>query len=226
MRTGTDGVLSQSPGDRDETSPLLEVRQLGLCDYRPVWQDMQAFTRQRADDTPDEIWLLQHRPVFTLGMNGKPEHVLATGDIPVVNVDRGGQVTYHGPGQLVAYVLLDLRRLGIGVRGLVTVLEQSVVEWLQSCSVAAEARRDAPGVYVEGAKIAALGLRVRRGYSYHGLALNVDMDLAPFGMINPCGYAGMPVTQLRDLGIDLAVDEAARQWLPYFAGRLQYAVKQ
>lgn len=225
MRPGLDGVVSR-PGPVAGLSRQLRIRQPGLCDYLPIWQEMQAFTRRRGDETPDELWLLQHRPVFTLGMNGKPAHVLSAGDIPVLNVDRGGQVTYHGPGQLVAYVLLDLRRLGIGVRGLVTALEQSVVEWLQSCSVTASVRRDAPGVYVDGAKVAALGLRVRRGCSYHGLAINVDMDLTPFDRINPCGYAGMPVTQLRDLGINLDVAAAARQWLPFFSDRFRYVVRQ
>jgi lipoyl(octanoyl) transferase len=168
------------------------------------------------------VWLLEHRPVFTLGMNGKPEHLLCPGDIPVVASDRGGQVTYHGPGQLVVYLMLDLRRLGIGVRTLVQTIEQSVIDWLASQGVAAQARRDAPGVYVDGAKIAALGLRVRGGCSYHGLSLNVDMDLEPFRRINPCGYAGMPVTQLRELGIDTPLDEVAHSWSGYFAARLGY----
>ena len=196
------------------------LRHMGLRDYATVWRDMQAFTRTRDANTADEVWLLQHPPVFTLGMNGKREHLLGTGDIPVLDVDRGGQVTYHGPGQLVAYVLLDLRRTGLGVRALVDVLEGSVIEWLQTRGVTAHARADAPGVYVEGAKIAALGLRVRRGCSYHGLALNVDMDLAPFSRINPCGHKGLPVTQLRDLGITTTVDEAAGQWLPHLVDRL------
>jgi lipoyl(octanoyl) transferase len=202
----------------------LHVRRLGLSDYAPVWGDMQAFTQQRDPNTGDQLWLLQHRPVFTLGMNGKREHLLTPGDIPVIDVDRGGQVTYHGPGQLLAYALLDIRRLGIGVRGLVDALEQSLIEWLQAHGVVARARPDAPGVYVDGAKLAALGLRVKRGCSYHGLALNVDMDLAPFGRINPCGHEGMPVTQLRELGIDLTVDEVAQQWPPYFARRLGYSL--
>lgn len=223
MRSTADGFLNPSSVRAGETpSPLLQVRQLGLCDYEPVWRDMQSFTRQRDDNDADRLWLLQHRPVFTLGMNGKREHLLDTADIPVVDCDRGGQVTYHGPGQLVAYVLLDLRRFGIGVRGLVSALEQSVVDWLQTCAISATTRRDAPGVYVDGAKIAALGLRVKRGCSYHGLALNVDMELAPFGMINPCGYPGMPVTQLRDLGIGLGVDQVAQQWLPHFAEQFRY----
>ncbi|HHH43836.1 MAG TPA: lipoyl(octanoyl) transferase LipB [Gammaproteobacteria bacterium] len=203
-------------------SRTLRVRCLGVSEYRPVWEAMQAFTRQRNGDTGDELWLLEHPPVFTQGMNGKPEHLLAPGDIPVVEVDRGGQVTYHGPGQLLAYTLLDLARLGIGIRRLVEALEQSVVEWLAAQGVTAQARRDAPGVYVDGAKIAALGLRVRRGCSYHGLALNVDLDLEPFSRINPCGYQDMPVTRLADLGISLSVAEVGESWAPYLAAQLRY----
>jgi len=206
-------------------SAVLQVKDLGMCDYRPVWHDMQSFTQQRDEATVDQLWLLQHTPVFTLGMNGKQEHLLAPGDIPVVNIDRGGQVTYHGPGQLVVYVLLDLRRLGIGVRTLVDALEQSVIEWLAARGVAAGTRSDAPGVYVNNAKLAALGLRIRRGCSYHGLALNVNLDLEPFTRINPCGYAGLAVTQTKDLGIALDVDAVAQQWLPYFAERLHYALR-
>ena len=200
----------------------VRVRQLGLCEYSPVWRDMQAFTLGRSCDTQDEIWLLEHRPVFTLGMNAKAEHVLAPGDIPVVAVDRGGQVTYHGPGQLVAYLMLDLRRLEIGVRRLVEILEQSLIDWLAARGVVAGARRDAPGVYVDGAKIAALGLRVRGGCSYHGISFNVDMDLEPFSRINPCGYPGLAVTQLRDLGIALPVSRVADDWLPGLVSRLAY----
>lgn len=209
---------------RHAAPAMLQVQRLGLCDYPPVWRDMQAFTEHRDQHTVDQVWLLQHRPVFTLGMNGRREHLLAPGDIPVVDIDRGGQVTYHGPGQLLAYVMLDLRRLGIGVRDLVDALEQSVVEWLQSHGVVASARPDAPGVYVDGAKLAALGLRVKRGCSYHGLALNVDMDLAPYSRINPCGHEGMRITQVRELGIDLTVDEVAQQWLAYFARELGYSL--
>ncbi len=186
---------------------------------------MQDFTLQRNADTKDELWLLEHPPVFTQGMNGKPEHLLSPGDIPVVPVDRGGQVTYHGPGQLVAYVMLDLARLGIGIRGLVEALEQSVIDWLAAQGVTAQARRDAPGVYVEGAKIAALGLRVKRGCSYHGLAFNVDMNLEPFSRINPCGYKGMPVTQLAELGISLSVEEVGRGWLAFLASQLRYTTR-
>ncbi|SFM33364.1 lipoyl(octanoyl) transferase [Halopseudomonas yangmingensis] len=178
--------------------PALDVRRLGLVDYLPTLEAMRTYTAERDAETPDQIWLLQHPPVFTQGQAGKAEHLLAPGDIPVVQVERGGQVTYHGPGQLVGYVLLDLRRLGIGVRELVTALEQALVELLDSYGVKAAARADAPGVYVGNAKIASLGLRVRRGCSFHGLALNVDMDLSPFSRINPCGYSGLQMTRLCD----------------------------
>lgn len=177
---------------------VLGVRELGLQAYEPVWHAMQDFTNQRTADTGDELWLVQHPPVFTQGQAGKAEHLLLPGDIPVVQVDRGGQVTYHGPGQLVAYPLVDVRRLGLGVRELVSRIEQSLIDLLASYGVSAEARADAPGVYVNGAKIASLGLRIRHGRSFHGLALNVDMDLQPFQRINPCGYAGLAMTQLTD----------------------------
>ncbi|MFZ3022627.1 lipoyl(octanoyl) transferase LipB [Pseudomonas sp.] len=177
---------------------VLGVRELGVQAYEPVWHAMQDFTNQRTADTADELWLVQHPPVFTQGQAGKAEHLLLPGDIPVVQVDRGGQVTYHGPGQLVAYPLVDVRRLGLGVRELVSRIEQSLIDLLASYGVSAEARADAPGVYVNGAKIASLGLRIRRGCSFHGLALNVDMDLQPFQRINPCGYAGLAMTQLTD----------------------------
>jgi lipoyl(octanoyl) transferase len=175
------------------------VRELGLQPYQQVWRDMQQFTDQRTDSTPDELWLLQHSPVFTLGKNGRPEHILNAADIPVIKSDRGGQVTYHGPGQIVVYTLLDLKRMNIGVRELVTRIENSVISLLEGYGISAAARKDAPGVYVDGRKIAALGLRVRKGCSFHGLALNVDMDLAPFARINPCGYEGLEVTQLAAL---------------------------
>lgn len=176
----------------------LHTRFLGVQPYEVVWQQMREFTDQRSGETRDELWLVQHPPVFTQGQAGKPEHLLAPGDIPVVQTDRGGQVTYHGPGQVVAYPLLDLRRLGIGVRDLVSVLENTVIEFLSRWEIAAIARPDAPGVYVQGCKIASLGLRVRRGSSFHGLSLNVQMDLTPFLRINPCGYNGLRMTQLAD----------------------------
>lgn len=182
-----------------------KVRHLGEVDYQKTWQKMQDFTNSRQQDTVDELWFLQHPPVYTLGKNGKLEHVLNPADIPVINSDRGGQVTYHGPGQIVVYTLLDLNRSQIGVRQLVTVIEQSIIELLDSYGVNSSARRDAPGVYVNDAKIAALGLRVRKGCSFHGLALNVDMDLEPFSRINPCGYKGLEVTQLKNLVTELEI---------------------
>ena len=176
-----------------------KVRHLGKVDYQNTWQQMQDFTNTRQADTDDELWFLQHPPVYTLGKNGKAEHVLKPSDIPVVNSDRGGQVTYHGPGQIVVYTMLDLNRLNIGVRQLVTVLEQTVIDLLASYGIDSNANPDAPGVYVNNAKIAALGLRVRKGCSFHGLALNVDMDIEPFTRINPCGFEGLEVTQLKNL---------------------------
>ncbi len=178
-----------------------------MVEYLPTFEAMQEFTMERDAGTADEIWMLQHPPVYTLGLAAKTEHILEKNGIPVVNIDRGGQVTYHGPGQLILYLLLDLKRSRIGVRELVTKMEDSVIELLRRRGVAAESRREAPGVYVEGAKIAALGLRIRRGCSYHGLSLNVDMDLSPFGAINPCGYRGLPVTKTTELGIEASVDE-------------------
>jgi lipoyl(octanoyl) transferase len=183
-----------------KASDILLVRRLGLCEYVRTWRAMQAFTDGRGPETPDELWLLEHSPVYTLGQAGRPEHVLDAGGIPVIRVDRGGQVTYHGPGQLVVYVLVDLRRAGFGVKRLVHLLEQSVINLLAGYGIDSAARPDAPGVYVGDAKIAALGLRVRKGCSFHGLALNVAMDLEPFSRINPCGYSGLAVTQISDLG--------------------------
>lgn len=181
---------------------------------------MRAFTDARGPDTPDELWLLEHPPVFTLGQAGRPEHLLAPGDIPVVQSDRGGQATYHGPGQLVAYLLLDLRRAGLGVKRLVNLLEQSAIDLLARRGIAAAARPDAPGVYVDGAKIAALGLRVRQGCSYHGLSLNVAMDLEPFGRINPCGYAGLRIVQLADLCPDADLERTAAELAAILTERL------
>jgi len=186
--------------------PGLKLVYLGLEPYETTWQQMRAFTDGRGPDTPDELWLVQHHPVFTQGQAGKAEHLLDPGDISVVQTDRGGQVTYHGPGQLVVYPLLDLRRLELGVRDLVTLLEQAVVGFLGQWGIVSAARPDAPGVYVDGKKIASLGLRVRRGCCFHGLSLNVNMDLAPFLRINPCGYNGLQMTQLADLISEDALD--------------------
>ncbi len=176
------------------------VRDLGRQAYEPVWRAMQRFTDARGEDTPDELWLVEHDPVFTLGQAGRREHVLAPGDIPVLQVDRGGQVTYHGPGQLVVYPLLDLRRLKLGVREYVQRIEQAVIDTLAAWDIVAARREAAPGVYVDGAKVAALGIRVRRGCTFHGLAFNVAMDLEPFRRINPCGFQGLQVTSVQDLG--------------------------
>ncbi len=204
------------------STEALLCRRLGYCDYGPVLAAMQAFTEARDDSTPDELWWVEHPPVFTQGLAGKAEHLLVTGDIPVIRADRGGQVTYHGPGQVVVYCLLDVRRLGLSVRALVTALEQSVINMLGYFGVSACARPDAPGVYVNGAKVASLGLRIRRGRSYHGVSLNVDMDLEPFSRINPCGYPGLRVTQLRDLGIMLTPDAAAEALWPQLGAQLGY----
>ncbi|MEZ2745317.1 lipoyl(octanoyl) transferase LipB [Halopseudomonas bauzanensis] len=199
--------------------PELIVRNLGLVEYQPTLEAMRKLTAERDADTPDEIWLLQHPAVFTQGQAGKAEHLLAPGDIPVIQVERGGQVTYHGPGQLVGYLMLDLRRLGLGVRELVSAMERSLVDLLASYGVEAAPKPDAPGVYVDGAKIASLGLRVRRGCSFHGLALNVDMDMQPFQRINPCGYSGLQMVQLSELvSQSVSIEEVAQ--------RLEQALRQ
>ncbi len=187
------------------------VKRLGQVDYAPTFQAMQDFTAARTTETPDEIWIVEHPPVYTLGQAGKPEHILHDVGIPIVKIDRGGQVTYHGPGQVVIYLLLDLARLRIKVRELVTAIEQAVIDLLANHGVIAERRDGAPGVYVGDAKVAALGLRIRNGCSYHGVSLNVDMDLYPFTAINPCGYAGLKVTQTKDLNIPLTPQEAGEQ---------------
>jgi lipoyl(octanoyl) transferase len=185
----------------------VSVRRLGLQDYEPVWRAMQRFTDHRDATTPDEIWLCEHHPVFTLGLNAALKHLLAPGDIPVVQIDRGGQVTYHGPGQLMIYPMIDLKRAGLGVRHLVTALEQTVVDLLREFDIQAASRKDAPGVYVNGRKVASVGLRVRRGASYHGMALNIDVDLEPFSRINPCGFSDLEVTDLAALGINESTAE-------------------
>lgn len=200
------------------------VRELGRTDYAPIWRAMQAFTDARAADTQDEIWLTEHAPVYTLGLAGRRDHLLRDNGIPVVHADRGGQVTYHGPGQLVVYLLLDLRRARLGVREMVRRIEGAVITWLASHGVDAYGKAAAPGVYVRHdgveAKIASLGLRVRNGCTYHGLAVNLDMDLGPFSDIDPCGYPGLRVTQLADFGIERSVDEAGRELAPRLRDRL------
>ena len=196
------------------------IRHLGQVDYETTWRRMQQFTDTRTAATPDELWFLEHPPVFTLGMTGRREHLLAPAEIPVVQTDRGGQVTYHGPGQLVIYALIDLRRAGLGLRDLVTGLEQSVVQYASDLGLTAAARREAPGVYVAGRKLASVGIRIRRGASYHGLALNVNMDLEPFQRINPCGQVGMTMTQLADLSAVREVSTAAAGLEPYLLAAL------
>ncbi|WP_430538861.1 lipoyl(octanoyl) transferase LipB [Lysobacter capsici] len=184
----------------ESAPPRAQLRDLGRQPYEPVWRAMQAFTDARGADTPDELWLVEHDPVFTLGQAGKDEHVLMPGDIPVIHVDRGGQVTYHGPGQIVLYPLLDLRRLKLGVREYVDRIEQAVIDTLAEWNIEGARRDGAPGVYVAGAKVMALGIRVRRGCTFHGLAFNIAMDLSPYQRINPCGYQGLQVTSVLDLG--------------------------
>lgn len=211
---------AQTPSHRAPSTghPALVVRRPGLADYEPVWREMQSFTLARKADTPDEFWRVEHPPVYTLGVAAKPEHLpRADNGIPLVKTDRGGQITYHGPGQIVIYTLLDLRRRNLGVRALVRRLEQAVIELLEGYGIDASSLEDAPGVYVGDAKIAALGLRVRNGCCYHGLSLNVDMDLTPFDVINPCGYPGLEVTQLRDLGVSDPADAIAEKLLDRLA---------
>jgi lipoyl(octanoyl) transferase len=210
-----DQPRSRASGIGARPTPPHVVRDLGLVEYEPTWRAMQRFTDERGPDTSDEIWFLEHPPVFTLGMNASRDHVLAPGNIPVVQIDRGGQVTYHGPGQLVVYPLVDLRRAGLGVRDIVTALERSVIEYAGELGIGAECRRGAPGVYVAGQKLASVGIRVRRGASYHGMALNVRADLEPFRRINPCGYPGLEMTQLAELGQVDSVSVAAEGLKPY-----------
>ncbi|MBA1148465.1 lipoyl(octanoyl) transferase LipB [Ectothiorhodospiraceae bacterium WFHF3C12] len=209
------------PGRYAAGPTAIQHERLGTVPYEPTWRRMQRFTETREPTAPDRLWTLQHPPVFTLGLNASREHLLNPGDVPVVPVDRGGQVTYHGPGQLVVYPLLDVRRREIGVRALVSLLERAVVELLAAEGVTAAARPDAPGVYVDGAKVASVGLRIRRGCSYHGLSVNVDMDLTPFSLINPCGHAGMPVTDLAGLGVSLSVEAVENRLADYLIDALE-----
>jgi lipoyl(octanoyl) transferase len=205
-----------------DAMPNLTCRFLGQRDYLPVYQAMQDFNARRDDACPDECWIVEHFPTYTLGQAGKPEHIITSGAIPVHRIDRGGQVTYHGPGQLVVYPLLNLSRRRLYVKTLVFKLEQAVIDWLATYKIQAQRRDNAPGVYVGEAKISALGLRVRRGCCYHGLSININMDLTPFHGINPCGYPNLAVTQLRDFDIDSTVEQAAEAFLPYLSTQLGY----
>lgn len=212
--------MDTSP-DISQNPTSIIVQRLGLAPYGPTWDSMRRFTEQRNDDTVDEIWLLQHHPVFTLGLTAQREHLLNPGDIPVIATDRGGQVTYHGPGQLILYPLLNLRRRGLGIRRLVTLLEQSVIGLLADSDVDAHARPEAPGVYIGEHKVASLGLRIRRGCSYHGLSLNLDMNLEPFERINPCGYTNLKIAQLRDYGFTAPIEHVGQKLLDHFVHRLR-----
>jgi lipoyl(octanoyl) transferase len=202
----------------------MQIKDLGVVDYQSTVDAMQSFTLERDADTEDELWLLEHHPVFTQGANGDPSHILMDSTIPIVTTDRGGQVTYHGPGQLIAYTLIDIRRAKMGVRQMVTHLEQTVVNILTHYNIDAYARQDAPGVYVDERKIASLGLRVKRGACYHGLSLNIDMDLTPFNFINPCGYAGMEVIDMTSLGLDITMTEAKQQFVSAFQQQTQLGI--
>lgn len=216
--------MSLAAADTGNNSDIaLVVRSLGMQAYEPLWRSMQRFTEERDADTADEIWFTEHPPVFTLGMNGKREHLLAPGNIPVVQIDRGGQVTYHGPGQLMIYPLIDLKRAGLGVRALVTALEQSAVATAADFGIEAASRANAPGVYVAGKKIASVGLRVRRGASFHGMAFNVAMDLEPFSRINPCGFSNLEVTDLGRLGVAKELADVQQLLLRHFKVQLRGA---
>jgi lipoyl(octanoyl) transferase len=203
----------------------LLVKHLGRVEYEPTWRAMQQFTESREQGSTSEAWIVEHPPVFTQGQAGKPEHLLAVNEIPLVQSDRGGQVTYHGPGQVVIYLLLNLRDTGMGIRGLVTAIEDSIIAMLAEHNIDAASRRDAPGVYVDEAKIAALGLRVKRGFTYHGLSFNLDMDLSPFQQINPCGYQGLAVTQGSELGLSLSFEQVANAILEELCSRIHHQAK-
>ena len=214
-----DMTIQPASTDREE----IGIRALGYQDYEPLWRAMQAFTEQRGPDTRDEIWFTEHPPVFTLGMNAGREHILLPGDIPIVQIDRGGQVTYHGPGQLMIYPLLDVRRARIGVRDLVCALERSVIRLAEKFSIEAHGRRDAPGVYVGETKLASIGLRIRRGASFHGMALNVNVDLEPFSRINPCGYENLQMTDLKRLEATGDLEQVRQLLLPELLDELGFA---
>jgi lipoyl(octanoyl) transferase len=218
--TAEEGERERHAAPHMRVVPHPVIRHLGRADYESTYRAMQKFTAERAADSADEIWFLEHAPIFTLGMNASRAHVIAPGDIPVLQIDRGGQVTYHGPGQLVVYPLIDLKRAALSVRALVSALEESVINYARELGIHAQCRRDAPGVYVRERKLASLGLRIRRGSSYHGLALNVDMDLEPFGRIHPCGYEGLQMTQLAELGGPSSVAVVAQAFAPHLLGAL------
>ena len=209
--------------EKTTIAPTLSIRQLGPQDYQATWASMKEFCLQRTADSDDEVWFVEHPPVFTQGISGKPEHILCSSEIPIVETDRGGQVTYHGPGQLVMYVLFDLRRLGIGVRALVDVLENITIAGLKKYGLKAVARKEAPGVYLNDKKIASLGLRVKKGCSYHGLSVNIDMDLTPFSFINPCGYKGLEVTQLAEHRVKCHTSDFAAVLLHELKEQLHYS---
>lgn len=210
----------------DTVTPKLVIKHLGRRDYEPVWREMQQFTDQREQNTLDELWLVEHPPVFTQGLAGKAEHVLAAGDIPVIQVDRGGQVTYHGPGQIVAYPMINLRRHGIGVKSLVHGIEQAIIDTVAHYGVQAARKDHAPGVYVDGAKIASLGLRIRQACSFHGLAFNINMDLEPFQRINPCGFSGLEVIQLADLAPQVNIATVEQQLINALCQHLKFTAQQ
>ena len=208
-----------------DVSNKIKIKKLGLSDYTETWQAMKEFTKNRSPEMLDELWILEHSPVFTLGTNGKPEHILDAGDTPIVKIDRGGQVTYHGPGQLVIYLLLNLHRRKLGVRKLVSIIEDSIIKLLANYNVVAASNPKAPGVYVEEKKIAALGLRVSRGFTTHGLSLNVDMDLSPFTRINPCGYENLEVIQCKSLGINSTLPKLADELVTLLKEQLSLPVE-
>lgn len=203
----------------------MKIRTLGICDYHTVWQAMRDYTETRGASEDDALWIVEHPPVYTQGLAGKAEHVLNPGNIPIVPIDRGGQITYHGPGQLVIYLLWDIKSARLGIRALVSLIENSIIALLDDYGIAAQARADAPGVYVQGRKIASLGLKVRRGCTYHGLALNVNMDLTPFSGINPCGLQGMRMTQLKDLGVEESVEAVGERLCAELIARYRSAKK-
>ncbi len=210
--------------DSVTTAPI-KLNYLGLSEYQPVWRAMQKFTDERTPNTTDELWIVEHPPVFTQGQAGKPEHILNSGDIPIIQVDRGGQVTYHGPGQIVIYPLIDLKRHKIGIKALVNGIEEALIQTMLHYGIEAKRKEKAPGVYVEGKKIASLGLRVRKGCTFHGLAFNIRMDLAPFLRINPCGYAGLEVTQLSELNNSIEFDTVQEQLIKHLCQILNFTIK-